>query len=118
MAFVNNQSVIAVDYNGVLDTYEGWKGDTFLYPMRPGTKEFLQSLKDLGYRVVIMTAMDRRLVKKWVKDNGLSDLVENVTNGKIPAIMYIDDRAITFNGDFQETFEAVKNFKVYWGGNT
>lgn len=118
MTFQPNQKVICIDFNGVLDTYEGWKGESYLYPMRPGTKEFLEALKSQGYRLMVLTAMDKRIVKQWLKLNKINHLIEKVTNTKIPAIIYLDDRGLQFNGDYAQTLEAIKNFKTHWGGNT
>lgn len=118
MKFVNNGNVVCIDFNGVLDTYVGWQGEDYMYPMREGTVEFLQALKDMGYRLVILTAMNTYKVKKWLKDNKIDHLIEDVTNIKIPAILYIDDRGLTFKGDFRQTLEDVKNFRVFWKGNT
>lgn len=39
---------------------------------------------------------------------------KDVTNIKIPAFLYIDDRAVCFNGNYKNTLEKVKNFNVYW----
>ena len=42
------------------------------------------------------------------------EYVSEVTSIKPPAIAYIDDRAITFDGDYTETIKELKNFKPYW----
>ena len=38
----------------------------------------------------------------------------NVTNRKVPAVAYIDDRAIQFNGSYIQTIYEAVNFKPYW----
>lgn len=37
-----------------------------------------------------------------------------VTNRKIPAVAYIDDRAIQFKGSYILTIHEALNFKPYW----
>lgn len=37
-----------------------------------------------------------------------------VTNFKYPAKVYIDDRNIQFNGDFDRLKEDLKEYDVYW----
>ena len=46
--------------------------------------------------------------KFWNKPN-----VVGITNVKLPAFAYVDDRAICFKGDWNLTIEDIKNFKVY-----
>lgn len=37
-----------------------------------------------------------------------------VTNRKVPAVAYIDDRVIRFNGSYKKVISQLKNFKPYW----
>lgn len=39
---------------------------------------------------------------------------KNVTNVKTPAYIYLDDRALKFNGDYGKTLNEIENFNVYW----
>lgn len=48
-----------------------------------------------------------RLIE-WLNNNGFPSM--KVTNRKVPAVAYIDDRAIQFNGNYKK----LKNFKPYW----
>lgn len=116
--WVESRKTICIDFNGVLDMYTGWKGADYTYPIRAGAKEFLEELKRLGYKVVIWTAADENLVCQWLFDNDLYDLYDSITCEKIPAIIYIDDRAICFKGDFQYTLAQVKDFRTHWETDT
>jgi hypothetical protein len=40
--------------------------------------------------------------------------VYDVTSRKLPAHAYIDDRALRFNGDYNETLTELETFKPYW----
>jgi hypothetical protein len=112
--WIESRKTICIDFNGVLDTYKGWTGDAAAYPMRDGTVEFLDALIQAGYTIIIFTAADVSRVKQWVIRNGLDDLIADVTNVKVPALCYVDDRAVRFNGDFYETFEEIMEFKTFW----
>lgn len=112
--WIESRKTICVDFNGVLDTYKGWIGDAAAYPMRDGTVEFLNALIEAGYTIIIFTAADVSRVKQWVIRNGLDNLIADVTNVKVPALCYVDDRAVRFNGDFYETFEEIMEFKTFW----
>lgn len=46
--------------------------------------------------------------KFWNKSN-----VVGITRRKLPAIVYIDDRAMKFNGDWLEVINAIPYFKTY-----
>ena len=117
MAFVDNHNLICIDWNGVLDTYTGYANGK-VYPIRPGAKEFLFELRKQGYRLAIMTAAPKHIVEQWIVDNGIGDMIEQVTNVKLPAILYIDDRAICFRGNFDETLKQIETFRVFWSGET
>ncbi len=38
---------------------------------------------------------------------------KDVTNVKTSAYLYLDDRAIGFSGDYQNTLKLIEDFKVY-----
>ena len=111
---------IMIDLDGVVHRYSKGFDDGTLYddPM-PGAKEFIDSMKDI-YEIVIFTARvsttkirfapasSIKYVEEWLnKHNIYFDLV---TSDKLPAIAYIDDRAIEFKGDWnyvRERFEIL-----------
>ena len=103
---------ICVDFDGVLNEYNGYDGDNLGTP-KDGAKEFLKKLSE-KYVVIILSARRYSLIIKWLDDNNLWDYVYDVTSIKPPAVAYIDDRAIRFNGDYDETLKELKKFKPYW----
>lgn len=108
---------IAVDFDGVLAEYAGWKGSGNLGPARPGAREFLEQLtKD--YQVVIHTNRGTSEVWDWLRENDMEQYVLAVGDRKPLAIAYIDDRAIEFRGDFSETLQKLQEFREgkmpYW----
>lgn len=105
---------ICVDWNGVLDTYSGYKGHDHCDPPRPGAAQFLQSLRDMGYKVVVLTSRSPHDARLWLERHGLACYVDDVTDRKIPAVAYIDDRALPFTGDYQETLVHLRNFRPHW----
>lgn len=105
---------ICVDLNGVLDTYTGWRGEEHWDPPRSGAAEFLQSLRQRGLEVVILTSRPPEAAWDWLRRHGLDALVDDVTNVKVPAVAYVDDRAITFRGDFAATLSDLDAFRVHW----
>jgi hypothetical protein len=106
---------ILLDFDGVCNTYNGEYNQNVLPPIRNGLEDFLKSLKELGYTIIIFTA--RKPIKKiveWFINYGLGDYIYDVTNIKEPAQLYLDDSGITFKGDFNESLKTIKEFKTYW----
>ena len=105
---------VCVDLDGVLNLYDGWKGAEYFHPPRPGAREFLQALQEGGYLVIVFTVRWQSDVEKWLIAHDLSQHVALVTDKKPPAHVYIDDRAICFQGDFASTLAQIASFKAHW----
>lgn len=106
--------VVCVDLDGVLNAFDGWRGADFFHPPRPGAREFLQLLNERGYRVVVFTVRWAPHVEAWLAEHGLAEFVSAVTDKKPPAHVYVDDRAICFEGDFAKTMDRIGGFKAHW----
>jgi hypothetical protein len=91
---------VAVDFDGVIHSYtRGWTGYTPRDAPEPGALEFVQRLLAEGFDVVVMTtrAATREglfATRDWLVLHGFPDL--RVTDQKIPAIAYVDDRAVSY----------------------
>jgi hypothetical protein len=107
--------IVCVDFNGVLDSYQGWRGPTHFDEPRPGAREFLEALSRRDYHVIVFTTRYAPDVWSWLRKYGLDDLVIDVTDRKPPAHVFIDDRAVCFRGDFSSTLEEVDRFAAHWG---
>lgn len=104
---------VCVDFDGVLNRYEGWKGHDDFPPPREGATEFLRQLcRD--YQVVVFSTRKEAGIRAWLSHHNLAKYVAEVTNVKRAAHCYIDDRALRFNGDFTKTLADARNFKAYW----
>lgn len=102
-----------IDFDGVLNTYKGWNGEDELFQPSEGSFEFLKALA-VDYKIYIFTTREREKVYKWMITHHLYQYIQDVTNKKEPAHLYIDDRAITFNGDYNQIIEDIKSFKPHW----
>lgn len=103
------KKTICVDFDGVLNEYGYEKGD--LGEPLTGSKEFIKELRK-KYKVVILTSRQKEQVIGWLTNNGFPSM--KITNRKIPAVAYIDDRAIQFKGNYKKVISRLKNFKPYW----
>ena len=106
--------VVCLDLDGVMNDFDGWRGADYFHPPRPGLLEFVRELRALGYVIVVHTVRWAPHVWEWIRKYSLDAYISDVTNLKIPAHVYIDDRAICFRGDFDETLERVKSFRAHW----
>lgn len=88
---------IAIDFDGVIHRYsDGYqKGDPYDIPM-PGAFETMRRLISQGFEIYIFTVRPPQEVVKWLGKHGWDLEIPRVTNEKLPAIAYIDDRAIRF----------------------
>ncbi|HUX86127.1 MAG TPA: HAD family hydrolase [Chloroflexota bacterium] len=108
------RKTVCVDFDGTLNTYSGWRGPDYLYPPRTGAKEFLVELKARGFRVIIFTTRAHDGVWSWLRQYGMEQNVDEVTDVKPPAFVYVDDRGMTFRGNYQQTLKDIETFEPYW----
>jgi hypothetical protein len=106
--------IVCVDVNGVLDQYTGWKSPEHWDEPRPGAAAFLRALKTGGFTVVIFTTRHHVQVRRWLRTHGLLPFVDAITRRKPPAHVFVDDRAICFQGDFDDTLRRISDFKAHW----
>lgn len=106
--------LVCVDLNGVLDSYTGWKHAEHWDPPRAGAAEFLRGLTDRGFDVVVFTTRHPGQVRRWLREHGLAEYVSAVTRRKPPAHVFVDDRAVCFRGDFDDTLRRIVAFKAHW----
>lgn len=104
------------DFNGVLDTFEGWTGKVEDYSPAEGADWFLGELRALGYKTIIVQTATLPLehVLSWVRRYHFDRLIDYVTNHKPPAQIYIDDRAILHDGNFERTLQKARDFQPHW----
>lgn len=105
------KKTIAIDFDGVLNNYKGYDPDNLETP-RKGVKQFLETLNK-KYTIIIHSTRPSDKIEHWLHQNKLDTYIQRVTQNKPPAIAYIDDRAIRFNGDYQECLQNLTE-KTYW----
>jgi hypothetical protein len=104
---------ICIDFDGVLNNYTGWPGSENPSTPKNGVENFLCNLSK-SYEIYIFTTRDCETVNRWLIKYDLKQYISNITNIKEPAFVYIDDRAIKFDGDYSKTITEIKNFKPHW----
>ena len=108
----SKEKIVSIDFDGVLSRYDGWQGESITGVPIEGAKEFVLKLIDAGYNPVVFTTRKSDLINKWLIDNEFP--VIEVTNIKYPSLVYIDDRSVKFEGDFNKLTDDLKEYDVYW----
>lgn len=117
MIIVNKQTVI-FDFDGVIHSYtSGWKGADVI-PDEPVTgidRAIAEIRKE--YRVVVVSTRCYQdggieAIKRWLDKHGIE--VDEVTGEKPPAIVQIDDRAITFDGNPYGLIYKIRRFQPWY----
>jgi hypothetical protein len=112
---------IAVDFDGVLADYEGWKGNEVLGEPRTDVIEVLHTLRHEGWKIVIHTTRAQEHISDYLARYSIPyDEVNHNSSyqnrgNKPVATIYWDDRALRYSGDAYRDLEAIRNFRT-WSG--
>lgn len=119
----DRQRTIAVDFDGVLVDYDGWKGTAVLGTPRADVIEALQALHQEGWKVVIHTTRSEQEIAGFLNAQEVpyDEINRNSayeTGGVKPvATVYWDDRAVCYSGDATKDLERIRNFRT-WSGRS
>lgn len=112
------KKTVVFDFDGVIHSYtSGWNGEENIPdPPVPGIREAIQGIRESGYCVVVVSTRCRSAygmsaVRRYLRDNEI--VVDDVMREKPPAICYIDDRAICFDGHPETLLEKITSFKPW-----
>src|SRR3954471_6188707 len=111
---MDDRPIVFVDLNGALERYPDGSHKTHGDPPRPGAEECLRQLNERGYRVVVFTTRWADDARAWLAEHGLDRWVSEVTDKKPAAHVFVDDRAVCFRGDYEETLEEIFRFRAHW----
>lgn len=115
--------LIAIDLDGTLIEARHWPS---LGPLKPGAAKYVRMLlRDND--VVIFTARINNIdldgnkrtdqevtleiigIRNLLNDNGLEDVTIHVAAGKPSALVFIDDRAVEFDGSWRRAFHKTRS---------
>ena len=110
---------IVFDFDGVIHSYtSGWKGEDVI-PDAPvcGIKKAIADIREEGYEVVVVSTRCATLggimaIKEYLRDNGI--IVDRICREKPPALVYIDDRAICFDGNAENLLDKINKFSPWY----
>lgn len=109
---------VVFDFDGVIHSYtSGWKGaDQIPDPPVPGIREAISGIRKAGYEVCVVstrcgTPEGMAAIENWLRKSRIE--VDAVRREKPPAIVYIDDRAICFDGNADGLLEKIRGFRPW-----
>lgn len=111
---------VCFDFDGVIHSYkQPWK-DSCIIPDPPvnGIDKLLKKLVINDYEIVICSSRcnieeGKQAIKDWLDKYDLSQYISEITNSKPPALCYVDDRGVTFNGKPEEMYEKIIKFRPW-----
>lgn len=110
---------IVFDFDGVINSYvSGWKGvDVIPDPPVDGIKEAIDNIRLAGYEVIVVSTRCAKhegleAVIKYLSKYSIH--VDGVAAKKPPALVYIDDRAICFDGHPEMLLSKIQSFKTWY----
>ncbi len=106
---------ICLDFDGVLHSYRsGWCGaEVIPDPPLHGSREAIARLRKT-FRVVVHSARcvsdeGCKAIEAWLRKHSIE--VDEVCRHKPPAYLYVDDRAVPFRGDWDQTITDIHQFR-------
>ena len=111
------KKTLCLDFDGVIHSYtSGWKGASNI-PDEPvkGTREAIEKLRE-NWEVVVYSSRSGQeggleAMKVWL--NKYEIKVDKICEHKPPAFIYVDDRGVTFTGNWDKLIEDCNNF-IHW----
>lgn len=109
----NYKKILLIDLDGVLNQYEGNFDKNNIPPIKPGAAEFVKKAA-IDYELKLFTTRNRLLASKWLIENNLDEYFTDITNVKDPAWLIIDDRCVKFKGDYNNLYNEINDFRVWY----
>lgn len=115
---------ICIDIDGTICQYLEWVSPYHFGKVLPGAKETINKLHNDGWYIIIFsTRSNKDIVGDFLRHNNIYfDSInenpfqpENALGGKPIADVYLDDRAITFRGDWSNAYTEIINLKPWEG---
>ena len=113
------KKTVVFDFDGVIHSYtSGWKGINVIPDSSvKGIREAIEDIRKAGYEVVVVSTRCEtnegiEAINEYLLNNGI--IVDRICSKKPPAIVYIDDRAICFDGDAENLLDKINKFTPWY----
>lgn len=116
---------IAVDFDGVISKYDKFLGKGVFSPPVDGVAKGMQELRDAGWIIIVHTTrsetdcilsyMEKYSIPFDFINYNPKNVLLGLSLGKPIADVYLDDRAIRFDGNWgQDIIDNINNAKEWW----
>jgi hypothetical protein len=116
------KKTVCLDFDGCIHKMKGWGDDEgdITGTLIDGAKEAIEDLRS-DYKVVIYsvrcrTKKGRDGIAKFLSDNEIE--VDGIESDKPAAFCFLDDRAITFKGNWKTAVKNIRGFKWWLEGKS
>lgn len=117
----DRQPTIAVDFDGVLADYDGWKGADVLGEPRNDVIEVLRVLRSEGWRIIVHTTRSEEHIADYLRGHQVpydeinrNSAYQNAGTKPV-ATVYWDDRALCYTGNAFQDLDRIRNFRTWTG---
>lgn len=107
------KKLILIDLDGVLNKYSSDFRPDYIPPLNSQAEDMLKKLHK-RYNLKLFTTRNATLAAQWLSENNLDSYFVGITNIKELCWLFIDDRSICFDGDYETLYEKVKYFKPWY----
>lgn len=117
--------IVAIDFDGVINPYtKGFQGKGVFEQPSDTCRQELEKLKKEGWTICINTCRDEEYEILWYLDEfdlpfdyinySPRNAEQGLSTTKLAADVYIDDRAIAFEGRWHGMADIVNEFKPFY----
>jgi hypothetical protein len=117
---VSHQKTVCFDFDGVLASYDGWKGGAIGEPIPEG-EVLASACRAMGYKIVISTCRTHpqhgpyegqlQAMEVWLDENKIPyDEID--VDGKPFAHVYIDDRGMFFDQSMGKNMKGYGSYMM------
>ena len=107
------RKTILIDLDGVLNNYKGNFDINQIPEIKVGARNFLDKLSK-SFDIKLFTTRNKILAAKWIISHGLDKIITDITDRKELCYLYIDDRCLCFNGDYNNLINQIVGFKPWY----
>jgi hypothetical protein len=116
---------ICIDLDGTIAQYTEWQGEDHFGDPIPGVQAALRQLKEGGWTIIVYTTRAARCkIEAYLLEHEIPfDYINENPNqppdavgGKLFAHVYVDDRGLRFNGDWEQTLQDILTFRPWQHG--
>ena len=118
---------LCIDFDGVISSYGGFKGRGVFGSPIENVRYYLQKFRDEGWRLIVHTSrgelglIEEYLLREKIPFDFINHNPDNekfqLSDVKPVAHVYIDDRAITFDGDWGGIYSKISGKDPEWSGS-